>query len=127
MTIEFPKWSSASKVWFPLLWKAKLTQEKENLICCGIFYPQKEGDQLLRLEKARSIVIQSESIEAKMRKAVKAGTIPKAKGIKLYESAKAANIISDQEFNLLKEVDIVRLDAVTVDDFSEQEYQNKIP
>lgn len=102
-------------------------EDVRNRLTAGIYYPQKEGEQLLRLEKARSIVIQSESIEAKMRKAVKAGTIPKAKGLKLYESAKAANIITEQEFNLLKEVDLIRLDAVTVDDFSEQEYQNKIP
>ena len=102
-------------------------EDVRNRLTAGIFFPQKEGEQLLRLEKARSIVMQAESIEAKMRKAVKAGTIPRAKGTKLYESAKAANIITEQEFNLLKEVDLVRLDAVTVDDFSEQEYQNKIP
>lgn len=92
----------------------------------GIFMPKKEGEQLHRLENARKIVIQAETVESKMRKAVKSGAIPKAKGMALYESSKAKGIINEQEFNLLKEVDKVRLDAVTVDDFSEQEYHSKL-
>ncbi len=100
--------------------------EVRNRLTDGIYMPVKEGEQLLRLEKARTIVIQAEGIEAKMRKAVKSGAVPKAKGLMLYESCKAKGIINDQEFALLKEVDKVRLDAVTVDDFSEQEYHSKI-
>ena len=101
-------------------------EEVRNRLTDGIFMSKVEGEQLLRLEKARTIVIQAEGVEAKMRKAVKSGAIPKAKGMALYESAKAKGIINDQEFNLLKEVDKVRLDAVTVDDFSEQEYHARI-
>lgn len=101
-------------------------EEVRNRLTVGIFMPKKEGEQLHRLENARRIVIQAETVEAKMRKAVKSGAVPKAKGMALYESCKSKGIINDQEFNLLKEVDKVRLDAVTVDDFSEQEYHSKL-
>jgi acyl-CoA dehydrogenase len=101
-------------------------EEVRNRLTDGIFMPKKDGEQLHRLENARRIVIQAESVESKMRKAVKSGAVPKAKGLALYESCKAKGIINDQEFNLLKEVDKVRLDAVTVDDFSEQEYHSKL-
>lgn len=101
--------------------------EVRNRLTDGIFYPTKEGEQLLRLEKARKIVLEANAVEQKMRKAVKAGTIPKAKGAALYESAKSKGVISAQEFDLMKQVDVVRLDAVTVDDFSEQEYHAKVP
>ncbi|MFN9066386.1 MAG: acyl-CoA dehydrogenase domain-containing protein, partial [Bdellovibrionales bacterium] len=83
--------------------------------------------QLLRLEKARKVVLEADAVEVKMRKAVKSGAIPKAKGPALYDSAKAKGVITPAEFDLMKQVDAVRLDAVTVDDFSESEYQNKIP
>ncbi|MFN8846329.1 MAG: acyl-CoA dehydrogenase domain-containing protein, partial [Bdellovibrionales bacterium] len=120
--------SQASDGWSHEISKRVLyNEEVRNRLTDGIFFPQKEGEQLLRLEKARKVVLEADAVEVKMRKAVKSGAIPKAKGPALYDSAKAKGVITPAEFDLMKQVDAVRLDAVTVDDFSESEYQNKIP
>jgi acyl-CoA dehydrogenase len=120
--------SQASDGWSHEISKRVLyNEEVRNRLTDGIFFPKKDGEQLLRLEKARKIVLEADAVENKMRKAVKSGAIPRAKGPALYESAKSSGVITAAEFDLMKQVDAVRLDAVTVDDFSESEYQNKIP
>ena len=86
----------------------------------------KTGDDRLitailgRLEYAREIVLKSETIEKKMRDAVKSGKIPKKKGPELLEESRAKGIITSEEHALMKEVASVRWDAIQVDDFSEE-------
>lgn len=85
-----------------------------------------KGDQTARLENAFNIVTRAEAAEKKIRAAIKSGSIPKKKGTAAWDDALSKKIISQDEFKLLSEADKVRYDAILVDDFSEQEYQNKI-
>ncbi len=83
-------------------------------------------DQTARLENAFTIVTKAEAAERKIRSAIKAGSIPKKKGKASWDDALGRKIISEDEYRLLSEADRVRYDAILVDDFSEQEYQDKI-
>lgn len=84
-------------------------------------------DQTARLEHAYIIVTRAEEAEKKIRSAIKAGSLPKKKGRGVWDDALAKKIITEEEYKLLSEADQVRLDAVLVDEYNEQEYQNKIP
>ncbi len=88
----------------------------------GIFVPSREGEQLARLEKARKLVIQSDSVERKIRKAIKSKVLPKKKAHLLVDEALQKNVITSDEARLFKEADAIRYDAIMVDDFSEEEY-----
>ncbi len=83
-------------------------------------------DQTARLENAFIVVTKADSAEKKIRLAIKAGSIAKRKGRAAWDDALAKKIISEEEYHLLSEADQVRLDAILVDQFNENEYQNKI-
>lgn len=86
-----------------------------------------KNDQTARLENAFNFVTRAEAAEKKIRAAVKAGSIPRKKGSAAWDEALSKKIITQDEFKMLSEADRVRYDAILVDEFSEQEYQNKIP
>ena len=84
-------------------------------------------DQTARLENAFTVVTKAEAAEKKIRAAIKAGSIPKKKGKASWDDALSKKIISEDDYRLLTEADQVRFDAVLVDEFSEPQYQNKMP
>jgi acyl-CoA dehydrogenase len=62
-----------------------------------------------------------------MRKAVREKKLPKVKGAALLEEAKKAGVLTEAEYNLMKEASQVRYDAIQVDDFSQQQFlENKV-
>lgn len=88
----------------------------------GIYIPKSKTEQLGKLEYAMELVLKSEDVERKIRKAVKQKTLPKRKVVDLLDEAKAKGVINDQELQLLKETAQVRYDAIQVDDFTEEQY-----
>ena len=96
--------------------------EQRNRMTEGIYYPTRDGEALKRLEVAFKTIKSAESIELKIRQALKSKKIPKAKGMKLVEEALKANIITQVEAGTLKKAEELRFDAITVDDFSQEEY-----
>jgi acyl-CoA dehydrogenase len=96
--------------------------EQRDRMTQGIFYPTKEGESLRRIETAFKAVKNAEEIERKLYKAVKSKKIPKVKGPKLIEEALKAGIITEVEAANLKKAEELRLDAIQVDDFSQEEY-----
>jgi acyl-CoA dehydrogenase len=88
----------------------------------GIYIPTARAEAVGRLDYAMKMVLQSEQIEKKVRDAVKAKTIAKAKGAALFEDAKAKGVITDAEYQTWKEAANVRYDAIQVDDYTQAEY-----
>jgi acyl-CoA dehydrogenase len=86
----------------------------------GIYMP-KDG-HLALLEETFRVVKQAETIDRKVRAAVKAKTLAKAKGRALYDNALAANVITREEHALLARAEELRNEAIQVDDFSQEEY-----
>ncbi len=99
--------------------------EQRDRLTDGIFYPSREGEALKRLEIAFKTVKAAEDTEKKIRQALKSKKIPKVKGPKLVEEALKAGVISEMEAANLKKAEELRLDAITVDDFSQTEYVNR--
>ncbi len=98
---------------------------QRDRISDGIFYPSQDGEALKRLENAFKTIKSAEAIERKLRKAVKEGRLPKVKGLKLVEEAVKINLITEVDAANLKKAEEVRLDAITVDDFSQAEFFGK--
>lgn len=88
----------------------------------GIFVPNDPNQQLARLERAFHAVKQAEAIEEKIRHAIKAKKIPRIKGPKVIAAALEAGVITKAESEALVQAEILRLDAIQVDDFTQEEY-----
>ncbi|HEX8153002.1 MAG TPA: acyl-CoA dehydrogenase domain-containing protein, partial [Thermoanaerobaculia bacterium] len=88
----------------------------------GIYIPRNTVEHLGLLEETFSVVKRAETIDKKVREAVKAKTLPKAKGRALYESALAKGVIDTDEAALLARAEELRGAAIAVDDFSQDEY-----
>lgn len=86
-----------------------------------------KGDQTARLENAFNVAVRAESAEKKIRSAYRAGSIKNKKGLPAWDEALGKKIVSQEEYRLLTEADKIRFDAILVDDFSEKEYQDKMP
>lgn len=89
----------------------------------GIYIPKATSEALGRLENAMTLVKRAESIEKKMRAAVKSGQLPKIKGGGLADEAKNKGVITSEEYAVLHEAEVARNDAIQVDDFSEVEFK----
>jgi acyl-CoA dehydrogenase len=88
----------------------------------GIYMPDNTIEHLGLLEEAFRVVKRAETVDKKVRAAVKAQTIPRAKGAALYESALAKGVITSDEHALLARAEELRAAAIAVDDFSQEEY-----
>lgn len=99
--------------------------EVRDRLTAGIYIPKSVDEQLGRLENAMKLVHQSALIEKKMHKARKSGQIPRVKGPALLEKAREANVISADEYDLVKKAAEARWDAIQVDDFTEEQYLNR--
>jgi acyl-CoA dehydrogenase len=88
----------------------------------GIYMPDNTIEHLGLLEEAFRVVKRAEVVDKKVRAAVKAQTIPRAKGAELYESALAKGVITSDEHALLARSEELRAAAIAVDDFSQEEY-----
>lgn len=97
--------------------------EQRTRLTEGIYMPRDPNEQLARLERAFHAVKQAEAVDDKVRSAVKSGKMQKIKGPKAYSAALDAGIITKSEFEAITQAEILRLDAVQVDDFSQAEYE----
>jgi len=132
--------SQATDGWSHLITNSMLySVDQRNRLTDGIYWISEhihghsqvqekcKTDQTARLENAFNVVTKAEAAEKKIRAAIKAGSIPKKKGRSAWDDALAKKIISEEDFKLLLEADQVRFDAILVDDYSESQYQNKMP
>ena len=99
-----------------------LTDEAQrDRLTDGIYVSTSVTDGLGRLEHAYKVARQAEAVEMKVRAAVRAKTLKK-KSPTLLQDALAAGIITPVEHKLIAEAEALRLDAIQVDDFDQEEY-----
>ncbi len=96
--------------------------EQRERMTEGMYLPKQEGESLKRIEETFQVVKAAEEIEKKIRKAVKAKQLPKLKGDALVAEALQQGVIDRAEAATLKKAEEMRFEAITVDDFSEEEY-----
>lgn len=88
----------------------------------GIYIPKEETEALGRLEACYQSIKQAEAVEAKVKAAIKSKALPKGRISAVLDEAKSKGIISASEYEVIFESERRRLDAIQVDDFSEEEY-----
>lgn len=107
---------------------AKLAQqagEQRDRLTHGIFVPSTDSpfvEPLLIQERAFAAIKEAQGIERKIRHAIKAKKMPKIKGPQAVEAAVQNGVITAEEAKALERADALRLEAITVDDFSPEEY-----
>lgn len=91
----------------------------------GIFIPQDPKLGLGRLENAYHLAKKSEDVEKKIRKAVKEKKLAKKKKVhELIEDALREGVLSQGEAKTLKEAEVMRWEAIQVDEFNQEQYLN---
>ena len=93
-----------------------------DLLTAGVYMPTKEGEQLKRLEDAVDLFRKVENIEKKLRRARKEKKITKKPRMEMIGDALKANVITAEEKTQLEKWEVVRIDAIQVDSFTDQEY-----
>jgi acyl-CoA dehydrogenase len=94
--------------------------DQRNRMTEGIYLPA--DGQLALLEETFRTVKLAEAVDRKVRAAVKARTLAKAKGRALYDNALTGGVITADEHALLARAEQLRNEAIQVDDFSQEEY-----
>lgn len=99
---------------------ARLTlkpSETLDRLSAGIFTSDEKDNATGRLSHALDLVIKSSELQRKLRGAYKQGQI-KSRDRDAYIEAKDKNIITESEYELLREVDEAVQNAIKVDEFS---------
>jgi acyl-CoA dehydrogenase len=91
-------------------------------LTAGIYQPTSANEPIGRLDRALALSLKSEELGARIRAAVKAKKIGKGPMSKMADDAVKAGVITDAEKRVLTEAEEARLDAITVDSFSLDEY-----
>ncbi|MCB0412187.1 MAG: DUF1974 domain-containing protein, partial [Bdellovibrionales bacterium] len=97
------------------------TQVRERLTA-GVYMSHGENEALSILEKAYAAIRNAEVVESKIKKAIKAKSLPKKKVSKLIDLALEKSVITTDEHKLIKEAEALRYDAIQVDEFTEEQY-----
>ncbi|MBF2005325.1 MAG: acyl-CoA dehydrogenase [Chlorogloeopsis fritschii C42_A2020_084] len=97
--------------------------QRRDRLTAGIYVPTTVDEALGRLEHAFMLSSQAESILKSIKAASHAGKLPQQKPERLIAAALEAGVISSQEGELLREAEIARNDAIQVDAFTLEEYQ----
>ncbi|MBS1961183.1 MAG: acyl-CoA dehydrogenase [Bdellovibrionales bacterium] len=93
-----------------------------ELLTGGAFKPTKDGEQMKRLDDAVDLFRKVEGIEKKLRRARKEKKISKKPRMQMIADALAAGVITAEEKSQLEKWEVVRIDAIQVDSFTEAEY-----
>jgi acyl-CoA dehydrogenase len=96
--------------------------ELRDRLTYGIYMPTTPDQALGHSERAYKAVKKAEAIEKKIRKAIKARTLPKKKVRNLIPLALEKGVITAEEHAQVMEAEALRYDAIQVDDFTEEQY-----
>ena len=94
------------------------TNEKQRLrLNNGIYIPTADHERFAQLEKAFKAYHQTKDIQKKVRKAKKSNKIKKSHPSDLYTQSVQQNIISEDEYNFVMNVNKMASEVIQVDDF----------
>ena len=96
--------------------------EQRERLTRGMYVPQDPQRAVGRLEAAFEICFQAWGVVRKLKKAIRARELPKAKPLSLVEKALEKGILAPDEAELLEMAEAARQDAIQVDSFTLEEY-----
>ncbi|MGA7933889.1 MAG: acyl-CoA dehydrogenase, partial [Kovacikia sp.] len=92
-------------------------------LTANIYIPNHPDEALGRLEQAFRLASEAEAILKTIKAASQTGPLPQAKPEQLVEAAIAQGIITTAEAQLIRDATVARNEAVQVDSFTLEEYQ----
>lgn len=92
-------------------------------LTAGIYVPSHPDEALGRLEQALQLSVQAEALLKTIKAACRTGQLPEGKPEKLIELALQAEVITPAEAALIREAEAARNEAIQVDAFSLEAYQ----
>ena len=96
--------------------------EQRSRMAEGTYVPDDHTQALGRLEHAFLLSVQSEALTATLRKAVRAGTLPRGPLPDMVARAVAAGILTPADAALIDQAEAARWDAIQVDAFESDQY-----
>ncbi len=100
----------------------QVTSKQRDRLTEGIYIPSSPKEALGRWENVFKKVQLSEQVVKRLKKAIRKGVLPKVAISESLEEAKQKGVITAAEFDLLTEVEALRLDAIQVDAFTQKQY-----
>lgn len=88
---------------------------QRDLLSEGMYMPQAEDQQLVRLERALAAKMEARAASRKLRAAMRSGLAPGLDPASRIEAAREAGALGQDEAELLLHADALRRDALTVD------------
>ncbi|GAB4151011.1 MAG: acyl-CoA dehydrogenase [Planctomycetota bacterium] len=101
--------------------------QARDRLTAHVHVPRDESQALGRLENAMRLCNDAEPLIRKLRDAVRSGRLPKARPEQLFDQAREAGILTDQEHALATAAERARADAIAVDSFSLEDYARRGP
>ena len=92
----------------------------------GVYVSDDPTDATGRIDHALDYVLKTEALEKRLRENMKSGVLSSS-SLSLYEDAKAADIISDEEYQLLIDAKTAVRNAIKVDEFSNTGWEVETP
>ncbi len=89
----------------------------------GIYLPTHPDEALGRLEQAMTLTLQTETLFKTIKVAIQQGKLPQGQPEHLIEAAVIAKLITTEQGDLMREAAIARNDAIQVDSFTFEDYQ----
>jgi acyl-CoA dehydrogenase len=99
--------------------------QQRDRLTAGIYIPTDPEQALGRIEHALELVHQAEPIARKIKTAKQAGQLPSSSPDQLIELAYQTGIITEAEKLLVQQADRDRIDAIQVDAFTFEDYQQE--
>ncbi|MFT7677258.1 MAG: acyl-CoA dehydrogenase [Planctomycetota bacterium] len=87
-----------------------------------VYLPTEQDQALGRLEHAFDLVTRADAVAVKIKAAIKAKQLPKARPLALLDTARDAGLITAEEHALVRAAEAAREDAIQVDSFTLDEY-----
>ena len=100
----------------------QVSSKQRDRLTEGIYIPSSPKEALGRWETVFKKVQLGEQVVKRLKKAILKGVLPKASISDSLEEAKQKGVITAAEFDLLTEVEALRLDAIQVDAFTQKQY-----
>jgi len=93
----------------------------------GIYIPKDKESAVGRYEHTMKLVEEAWPVFKKLYKAIKAKELPKEPYLEIADLAVEKGILTKEEGELVKEAELARNDAIQVDEFTLDEYDNETP
>ncbi len=94
--------------------------ESRNVLTEGIYRPEDEKEALGALDACFAKVLEAKAVRTKIRDALSSKELQKS--AELYEDALAGNVITEQEYDLLKKAEAMSEAVVQVDTYKTDDY-----